>query len=126
MQSFSEKGEQYLSDQITKNMQLVYSTYSVSNILTLETINYFNTQYNYLADPHTATGLYVLNQISNNNPVISLACAHPAKFGNAIFEAIKKRPSMPDKLKNIFDQNEKMTILDNDVNLIRTHILELI
>jgi len=126
MQSFSEKGEQILSDQITKNMQLIYNTYSVSNILTLETINYFNTQYNYLADPHTATGLYVLNQISNNNPVISLACAHPAKFGNAIFEAIKKQPSMPDKLKNIFDQNEKMTILDNDVNLIRSYILELI
>ena len=126
MQSFSEKGEQYLSNQITKNMQLIYSTYSVSNILTLEAINYFNTQYNYLADPHTATGLYVLNQISNNNPVISLACAHPAKFGNAIFEATKKQPSIPDKLKNIFDQNEKMTILDNDANLIRSHILELI
>ena len=123
---FSEKGEQILSDQITKNMQLIYNTHSVSNIQTLETINYFNTQYNYLADPHTATGLYVLNQISNKNHVISLACAHPAKFGNAIFEAIKKQPSMPDKLKNIFDQNEKMTILDNDANLIRSYILELI
>ena len=33
---------------------------------------------------------------------------------------------MPDKLNNIFDQNEKMTILDNDTNLIRSHILELI
>ena len=126
MQSFSEKGEQILSDQITKNMQLIYKTHSVSDIQTLETIKYFNTQYNYLADPHTATGLYVLNQINNNSPVISLACAHPSKFGDAIVQAIKKQPVMPDKLNNIFDQNEKMTILDNDANLIRSHISELI
>ena len=62
--------------------------------------------------------------MSNNDPVISLACAHPAKFGNAIFEAIKKQPSMPNKLNKIFDQNEKMIILDNDVNLIKSHISE--
>ena len=61
-----------------------------------------------------------------NDPVISLACAHPAKFSNVVVEATKKQLPMPDKLNNIFDQNEKMTILDNDVNLIRTHILELI
>ena len=47
MESFSKTGEQILSDQIVKNMQLIYDTHSVSNIQTLETINYFSTQYNY-------------------------------------------------------------------------------
>ena len=74
----------------------------------------------------TATGLNVLNQIDNNNASISLACAHPAKFGNAIFEATKQQPPVLDKLNNIFDQNEKMTILDNDTKLIKSHILKLI
>ena len=126
MRSFLEKGEEILSDEITKNMQLIYNTHSVSNIQTLKTINYFNEQYNYLADPHTATGLYVLNQISNNHKVISLACAHPAKFSDAIVAAIKKQPALPEKLNNIFDQDEKMIILDNNVNLVKSHISELI
>ena len=79
-----------------------------------------------LADPHTATGLYVLDSISTEKPTISLACAHPAKFGSAIVEAINKQPSMPDKLNKVFDRNEKMTILENDTNLIKPYILGLI
>ena len=45
---------------------------------------------------------------------------------SAIVDAINKQPSMPDKLNKVFDQNEKMTILDNDTNLIKSYILGLI
>ena len=126
MKSFSETGEQKLPDQIIQDMQLVYNTHTVSNSKTLETIKNFVEKYNYLADPHTATGLYVLGSISTEKPTISLACAHPAKFSSAIVDAINKQPSMPDKLNKVFDQNEKMTILDNDTNLIKSYILGLI
>ena len=126
MKSFSKTGEQILPDQIIQDLQLIYNTHTVSDSKTLETIKNFVEQYNYLADPHTATGLYVLNSISTDKPIISLACAHPAKFGSAIVEAINKEPSIPDKLNKVFDQNEKMTILDNDTNLIKSYILGLI
>ena len=79
-----------------------------------------------MADPHTATGLYVLNKINNEYPTISLACAHPAKFSDAIFKATKKQPEIPEKLKNILNKNEKMTILENDVDLVKSHIRKLI
>jgi len=59
-------------------------------------------------------------------PNISLACAHPAKFKNAIFEAINKEPPIPIVLKNIFDKEEKMTILENEKKLVKTEILKLI
>ena len=84
MQSFAETGEQVLPDQIIQDMQLIYTTHSVSNSQTLETIKYYNEHYDYLADPHTATGLYVLERMSNDQPTISLACAAPGKFDNAI------------------------------------------
>ena len=126
MQSFAETGEQVLSDQIVQDMQLIYTTHSVSNSQTLETIKYYNEHYDYLADPHTATGLYVLERMSNEQPAISLACADPGKFGNAIKEATGNLPHFRPELENIFDQDEKMTILDNDTDLIKSHILELI
>jgi threonine synthase len=126
MQSFAKTGEQVLSDQIVQDMQLIYTTHSVSNSQTLETIKYYNEHYDYLADPHTATGLYVLDRMSNDQPAISLACADPGKFGNAIEEATGSLPHFRPELKNIFDQDEKMTILDNDTDLIKSHILELI
>ena len=64
--------------------------------------------------------------MSNDQPTISLACADPGKFGNAIKEATGSLPHSRPELENIFDQNEKMTILDNDTNIIKLHILELI
>ena len=126
MQSFSDSGEQVLPDQIIYDMQLIYTTHSVSNSQTLETIKYYNEHYDYLADPHTATGLYVLERMSNDQPAISLACADPGKFGNAIKEATGSLPHFRPELENIFDQDEKMTILDNDTDLIKSHILKLI
>ena len=86
----------------------------------------FNDKYKYLADPHTATGLSLLEQLSSDHPLGSLACAHPAKFGSAIEKAIGESPSFPKELENIFDKEEKMTILKNNTNLIKSHILELL
>ncbi len=126
MQSFAETGEQVLPDQIIHDMQLIYTTHSVSNSQTLEAIKYYNEHYDYLADPHTATGLYVLKRMSDDQPAISLACADPCKFGNAIKEATGSIPHFRPEIENIFDQDEKMTILDNDTDLIKSHILKLI
>ena len=126
MKTFSEKGEQLLPDTIVTDMQLHYNTHSVSDSKTLETIRNYYEKYGYLADPHTATGMYILDKVKNDKPIISLACAHPAKFGDAIFKAIKKKVSMPNKLNKIFDQKEKMTILENDKNLVKSYINKLI
>ena len=85
----------------------------------------FYEKYNYLADPHTATGLSVLNdkEKSVNHSLISLACAHPAKFGEAIKKATRKDPELPKEIENIFDKDEKMIILPNSSDEIKSFIL---
>ena len=45
-----------------EHIQNIYHSTSVTNEMTLETINLFKQKYNYLADPHTATGLSVLHR----------------------------------------------------------------
>ena len=58
-----------------------------------------------------------------DHPYVSLACAHPSKFGDAIVKATGIRPSFPKELDKIFDKEEKMTILPNNVNEIKSFIL---
>ena len=54
---------------------------------------------------------------------MSLACAHPAKFGDIINKAIGEEPPFPKDLENIFDKDEKMTILPNSSDEIKSFIL---
>ena len=124
MRSFLNTGQYILSSKVLKDLQSIYNSYSVSNAQVLETIKNFNDKYNYLADPHTATGLYVLDKEQSNNPLVSLACAHPAKFGDAIKIATGLKTDFPEKLNNVFDKEEKFTILKNNTKDIKKYILK--
>ena len=124
MMNFVNNGYYELEEDILNNLKSIYLSHSVSNQETLKTIKLFNDNFNYLADPHTATGLNILNKLNNNTPVISLACAHPAKFGDAIKEATGNYPKMPKELENLFDKEEKVVILENDINIIKNFILK--
>ena len=124
MMNFANNGYYELEEDILNSLKSIYLSHSVSNQETLKTIKLFNDNFNYLADPHTATGLNILNKLNNNTPVISLACAHPAKFGDAIKEATDNYPKMPKELQNLFDKEEKVVILENDINIIKNFILK--
>ena len=120
-----DKNDHYIFDnEIQSRFQQIYKSYSVTNEKTLDTIKIFNSQYNYLADPHTATGLSVLHENNYDHPVISLACAHPAKFGNAIKKSIDIDILLPKVLENIFDKKENMHILNNNSEDIKRFILK--
>ena len=107
-----------------RNFQNTYYSTAVSDEITLKTIKTFKEKYNYLADPHTATGLSVLHESVLDHPVISLGCAHPAKFGDAVKKAIGTQPPLPKELKNIFEKKEKMNILSNNTENIKNFILK--
>tara|TARA_Y100000590_G_scaffold468410_1_gene651091 strand:- start:4857 stop:6224 length:1368 start_codon:yes stop_codon:yes gene_type:complete len=126
MLSFLKTGDEVLPDNLIKDIRLIYNSHSVSNTETLNTIRKFTNKYNYLSDPHTATGLSVLENLISENPTVSLACAHPAKFGNVIKAATGKEAKLPSQIDNIFDKEEKMVILDNDIQIVKNHIIDCI
>jgi len=121
---FNTNRKYVFDDKVKEDFQNIYHSTSVSNEKTLETIQFFNQKYNYLADPHTAVGLSVLNNLGSNIPSISLACAHPAKFADVINKAIGEDPSFPKELDNIFYKEEKMTIVPNNFEEIKSFILK--
>ena len=121
---FSKNNLYRFDKKIQHDLQSNYSTTAVSNDETLNAIKQIKQKYNYLADPHTSTGLYALLEKDANLPWVSLACAHPAKFGNAIEKATGEPPILPKDLSKLFDKEEKMTILENNKNILKSLILK--
>ncbi|MEQ8860619.1 MAG: threonine synthase [Pseudomonadales bacterium] len=55
---------------------------------TLATIRRVYQEHGYVADPHTAVGLAAATRFPSAGPVVCLATAHPAKFPEAVNEAV--------------------------------------
>ena len=121
---FSKNNLYRFDKKIQHDLQSNYSTTAVSNDETLNAIKQIKQKYNYLADPHTSTGLHALLEKDANLPWVSLACAHPAKFGDAIEKATGEPPVLPKDLSKLFDKEEKMTILDNNKDILKSLILK--
>ena len=121
---FSKNNLYRFDKRIQHDLQSSYSTTAVSNDETLNAIKLIKQKYNYLADPHTSTGLHVLLGKDANLPWVSLACAHPAKFGDAIEKATGEPPVLPKDLSKLFDKEEKMTILHNNKEILKSLILK--
>ena len=123
-QEFSKNNSYTFDKHIQNDLQSCYSTTAVSNDETINAIKETKEKYHYLADPHTSTGLHVLLEKEGTLPWVSLACAHPAKFGEAIEKATGQTPSLPKDLSKLFDKEEKMTILDNNKEVLKSLILK--
>jgi len=69
-----------------------------------------------LLDPHTAIGLHAARTagIAPDVPVVTLATAHPAKFRDAVERATGQRPSLPTRIGDLFEREERMVELPGD------------
>ncbi len=77
-----------------------------------------------LLDPHTAIGLHAARTagIDAATPVVTLATAHPAKFGDAVERATGNRPVLPARIGDLFDREERMVELSGDYGVIADYI----
>jgi threonine synthase len=79
----------------------------------------------YLLDPHTAVGVHVATPlVGGPSPVITLATAHPAKFPAAVQAASGIEPGLPLWLADLYERQERLTVLDNDQAEVERFILE--
>jgi threonine synthase len=46
---------------------------------------------------------------------VALACAHPAKFPDAVEAAIGVRPALPARLADLMERPERLTVLPNEL-----------
>ncbi|MGH8947290.1 MAG: threonine synthase [Acidimicrobiia bacterium] len=80
----------------------------------VDTIAEVNRRHRYLLDPHTAAAWHVSNSIIGERPVVVVATAHPAKFGDAVERAVGRRPSPPRGFGDLSQKAERLTVIEPD------------
>jgi len=123
MEEFATNRKLKFDDDILKKVQSDFSSFRVSVEDTLNTIKKFYEETEYIIDPHTAAGVYAAWQ-SGYDDVICLATAHPAKFPEAIIDAIGKEPEKPKAIAELESKEKRVDILDNSVSEVKKFIEE--
>jgi threonine synthase len=91
---------------------------------TLETIRRYKDKHGYVLDPHTAVGVLVAERyLSPDAPTICLATAHPAKFTQAIIDAIGEEVHHP-TLDALADAETRCDTIVNDVAAVKNYLVE--
>ena len=90
----------------------------------MATIRQIKQNYDVVIDTHTADGLKVALEFRDvNTPMLILETALPAKFEEALVEALGVVPPRPDSLKGIEDLPQKFDVMDVDIDAIKDFIM---
>ena len=118
METFASKGVFDVSTEQLRKLKEMFVAYRVNDDQTTYSIKSLFDDYGVTFDPHSAVGLYAAksarrdNIVEKNIPIISLACAHPAKFPDAVEKAIGIRPKLPPHLYDLMERYETKIEID--------------
>jgi threonine synthase len=77
-------------------------------------------------DPHTAIGLHAARhaELPADVPIVTLATAHPAKFPDAVERATGIRPTVPRRVGDLFERDERYVELPGDYAAVAAYVAE--
>ena len=123
MNDLNEKGEFTLKKENLDKIRESFFSESLSEEETKLVINETYKKEGILVDPHTAVAIGVANKISLEDETVVLATAHPAKFSEVVMKETNIKPDLPENLKKILNQKERIENLPNDLNKVKDYIL---
>lgn len=112
-----KSGTMSLSEDALTRARALFSSYRLNDDDVLRVIQSTFENTEYLLDPHTAIGVEAARKTRRDTatPMICLATAHPAKFPEAIQKAGCQDPVLPHHMQDLFDREERYTVLDDDI-----------
>ena len=116
------KGPVSIEDYRWKHARKLFDSDAVGDEGTTDTIREVFDQNEYLLDPHTAIGVRAARNCRRDPavPMITLGTAHPAKFPDAVLRSgVKAEPSLPVHMSDLFEREERYTVLDNDLSAVQ-------
>jgi len=106
-----------------ERVQALFCSASVNRSETLETIRTFYKETGYLLDPHTAVGVRGAKKLlSADSARVCLATAHPAKFGDAVREAIGCDTPVPESVAALYGLPTRCEVMDADLKQIMAFV----
>ena len=123
MAEFSASRKLVLPASVLAALRARYSAFAADDAATLATIGGIAAQTGRVIDPHTAVAVSAALRLpASPAPVVILSTAHAAKFPDAVARATGKPPVMPDGLKKLMHQPERLDVLPNELAVIRQFI----
>ena len=122
-EQLKREGRIHFTDAELARVRHDFCSISVNRAQTLATIGDFLKETGYLLDPHTAVGVRAARELSADNvPVVCLATAHPAKFGEAVQEATGKPVPLPPVIAQLLGLPTRCALLPADQQQVRAFI----
>jgi threonine synthase len=103
-----------------------YLAARASDAETIATIARVHRQTGLVVDPHTAVGIAAAETLKSEfrGPVVALATAHPAKFSDAVAEAIGKPSPLPPQLDDLLTREERFTVVAKSESAVADFVLD--
>jgi len=118
------EGKISFSQEELQQVRQVFDSASVGREQTLETIGRFKQETGYLLDPHTAVGVRAAQElVVDGTPVVCLATAHPAKFGEAVVEATGEAVPVPPAIAELEGLPTRCVRMAADCEQVRNFII---
>ena len=130
MNDFKVDGNFQINQHQLNKINNLFSGFKISDLDTLNIIKKTYIDYKYMLDPHSAIGFGATQKaieqkiISNDSPIISLACAHPAKFPQVIKKSIGIIPEFPLHLDQIMSRKEYFKTIDPNLKDVQEYIIK--
>lgn len=113
-----KSGSMTLAESALSRARELFTSYGVSDDVTIDVIRDVFERTEYLLDPHTAIGVEAARKTRRRQdiPMICLATAHPAKFPEAVRKAGQTEdPALPHHMQDLFEREEKFSVLPQDL-----------
>ena len=125
MKELKETGKYSLKNSDLIKIQESFCSYSVSEEEVGNIIKETFRDHQIIVDPHTAVGIASANKCENKYDIkVTLSTAHPAKFKDTVSNLLNDERFITNKVHNIMKLDEDMTILENDVDVVKNFITE--
>ncbi len=121
MEQMAAEGKLSVSEEKLQQVQQLFHAVAVSEEETQAQIRETYGESGYILDPHTAVGVKAAASFPD---AVCLATAHPAKFGDAVREAIGVEADPPPSLQGLMEKETRCSILAADGQVVKAFMQE--
>ena len=112
MSDYRRLGELRLDEDLHSRLQQDFSAGWMGDTRIVEVIAQAHREHGLLLDPHSALGWAMAQRVGETGEqIVSIATAHPAKFPEAVTEAVGFSPQLPSRLADLSARRERTTVI---------------
>ena len=123
MGDFTRDKRLAIPQEVLASLRNRYSAFACDDAETLATIARVHADTGRIIDPHTAVAVHAARELARpGTPTVILSTAHPAKFPDAVTQAIGTPPPEPKRLAGLANLPERLDNLAPDAALLKEFI----